>query len=314
MIRRIMLSLQVVACMGITAGLLLLLRINLTDFTGNIFRKMLGRKKGLRETIRAEMKQKKKPYLERELEEVQAILTVTGRAERLPFILTCAVLFFAAGAAGAVMMGNIFMLPVAAGGCMFLPFWYVRLTANHYQKDIAAELETALSIITTAYLRNEDILTAVEENIEYLNDPVKGVFKSFAKGIRFINPDRERALEELKGKIPNEVFTEWVDALRGCLYDRSLKTTLTPIVAKLSDMRIVNAELEYLVFEPRKEFLSMVVLVVGNIPLLYFMNRAWYDTLMGTAAGKLMLSITGAIIFVSAAAVIKLTRPIEYRS
>lgn len=45
-------------------------------------------------------------------------------------------------------------------------------------------------------------------------------------------------------------------------------------------MRIVNAELEYLVVEPRKEFITMVVLAVGNIPLLYFLNPSWYDTLM----------------------------------
>ncbi len=309
-----MLSIQVVACIGIIAGLFILLKVNLMDFTGNIFQKLTGGTKGIREEILEETKQKKKSILRKELEEVQAVLSVTNREAQFPVICTLSLLFFAAGAAGAIMLGNIFLIPVAAVGCMFLPFWYVKLTANHYKKDIAAELETALSIITTAYLRNEDILTAVEENLEYLNHPVKGVFQSFANRIRFINPDLESALEELKGKIPNEVFEEWVDGLKGCLYDRSLKTTLTPIVAKLSDMRIVNAELEYLVFEPRKEFLTMVVLVVGNIPLLYFMNQSWYDTLMHTVVGKIMLSITGAIIFLSAALVIKLTKPIEYRT
>lgn len=197
---------------------------------------------------------------------------------------------------------------------MFLPFWYIRLTASHFKRDVSAELETALSIITTAYLRSEDILTSVEENLEYLNPPVKNVFRDFVSRIRLIDPDLEAALENLKGRIASDVFEEWVDALKACLYDRSLKTTLTPIVAKLSDMRIVNAELEYLVFEPRKEFITMVVLAVGNIPLLYFLNKSWYDTLMHTIPGQIMLSITGIVIFVSAAYVVKLTKPIEYRS
>ena len=155
---------------------------------------------------------------------------------------------------------------------------------------------------------------SVEENLEYLNPPVKTVFADFVSRIRLIDPDLEAALEELKGKIENDVFMEWVDALKSCLYDRSLKTTLTPIVVKLSDMRIVNAELEYLVFEPRKEFITMVVLAVGNIPLLYFLNQSWYDTLMHTIPGQIMLAVTGAIIFVSTACVIKLTKPIEYRT
>ena len=217
-------------------------------------------------------------------------------------------------AAIAVMIGNVFLIPVLACGFLFLPFWYIRLTASHFKKDVSSELETALSIITTAYQRSEDILTSVEENLEYLNPPVKTVFADFVSRIRLIDPDLEAALEELKGKIENDVFMEWVDALKSRLYDRSLKTTLTPIVAKLSDMRIVNAELEYLVFEPRKEFITMVVLAVGNIPLLYFLNQSWYDTLMHTIPGQIMLAVTGAIIFVSTACVIKLTKPIEYRT
>ena len=160
----------------------------------------------------------------------------------------------------------------------------------------------------------QEELDSVEENLEYLNPPVKTVFADFVSRIRLIDPDLEAALEELKGKIENDVLMEWVDALKSCLYDRSLKTTLTPIVAKLSDMRIVNAELEYLVFEPRKEFITMVVLAVGNIPLLYFLNQSWYDTLMHTIPGQIMLAVTVAIIFVSTACVIKLTKPIEYRT
>lgn len=86
------------------------------------------------------------------------------------------------------------------------------------------------------------------------------------------------------------------------------------IPQKVKLMRIVNAELEYMVMEPRKEFITMVALVVGNIPLLYFLNKDWYHTLMHTVVGQIMLSIAAIVIFVSTAHVIKLTKPIEYRS
>ena len=309
-----MLTLQVIACIGIITGAFLLFQIRLNDFTGNIFHRLLDAPKGIREEILEETKRRKKSYFRREIEEVQAILKTTDREELFQLLCTASLLLFAAGAAIAVMIGNVFLVPVLACGFLFLPFWYIRLTASHFKKDVSSELETALSIITTAYLRSEDILTSVEENLEYLNPPVKTVFADFVSRIRLIDPDLEAALEELKGKIENDVFMEWVDALKSCLYDSSLKTTLTPIVAKLSDMRIVNAELEYLVFEPRKEFITMVVLAVGNIPLLYFLNQSWYDTLMHTIPGQIMLAVTGAIIFVSTACVIKLTKPIEYRT
>ena len=60
---------------------------------------------------------------------------------------------------------------------------------------------SALSIITTAYLRSEDLQTAVEENINYLNPPVQGVFNSFLTRIKHIDPDMNAALAELKSAI-----------------------------------------------------------------------------------------------------------------
>ena len=305
-----MLTMQVMACMGIIIGLFLLLGINLTDFTGNILKRLLSGPKGIREEILEQTQRKKKSALRREVEEIQSILKATDRENTFPFLCTVSLVLFAVGAAGAAMLGNFFLVPVAAVGFMFLPFWYIKLTESHFKKDVSAELETALSIITTAYLRSEDILTSVEENLEYLNPPVKNIFQDFVSRIRLIDPD----LDELRTRIADDVFKEWVDTLKSCLYDRSLKTTLTPIVTKLSDMRIVNAELEYMVMEPRKEFITMVALVVGNIPLLYFLNKDWYHTLMHTVVGQIMLSIAAIVIFVSTAHVIKLTKPIEYRS
>ena len=95
--------------------------------------------------------------------------------------------------------------------------------------------------------------------------------------------------------------------------NKNKNTTLTPIVSKLSDMRVVNGELENMVFEPRKEFITMQLLVVGNIPLLYFLNKDWYHALMYTPVGQVILTICFAAIFISGAFVIKLTQPIEYR-
>lgn len=165
----------------------------------------------------------------------------------------------------------------------------------------------------TANLRNEDILTAVEENVHYLNPPVKSVFSDFLAQVKMVNPDIEAALKAMRLKIDNDVFREWCDALTACQHDRSLKTTLTPIVSKLSDIRIVNAELDYLVAAPRKEFISMVILLVGIIPLMYFLNRDWYHTLMHTVVGQMIIAVCGTAIFICTAFVIKLTKPIEFK-
>lgn len=272
-----------------------------------MFRRLTAGPKSIRDEINETTHRKKPGFFRREISEAQTVLQATGKEERFPVLCAASLLLFAVGAGIAIIINNLLLVPVLAAGMMFLPFWYIKLTAGHYRKAVTAELETALSIITTAYLRSEDLQTAVEENINYLNPPVQGVFRSFLTRIKHIDPDVNAALAELKSAIDNEVWREWCEALSACQYDHSMKSTLNPIVAKLSDMRIINGELENLVFAPRKEFISMAALVVLNIPLLYFLNKDWYATLMTTVPGKAVLAVCAAAIFISFARVVKCT-------
>lgn len=308
-----MTAIQLFACAGMIIGAFLLLGLKPVEFTDSLFAYLLRPKRSIREDIKQSSGRKKPGPLRREIAEAQGVLEMTGRSSRFPQVCAVALALFCMGGSLAILLGNFFLAPVMAAGFLFLPFWYVKLTASHYKRDISAELETALSVITTAYLRTEDIVTAVDENLAYLNPPVSRVFRDFRMQVGLVSPDVEAALRTMRGRIDNEVFREWCDALCDCLHDRSLKTTLTSIVTKLSDMRNINAELEYMISEPRREFLVMVIFVVGNIPLIYLLNKDWYHVLMHTPLGQMILAITAAVIFVSASLVVKLTRPIEYR-
>ncbi|MDF1493793.1 type II secretion system F family protein [Caproiciproducens sp. CPB-2] len=305
--------LQLIACVGMTAGAFLLFQISPMQFTDGLFRFLTRKPKNIRDEINEVTKRKKRSFLRREIIETQKVLAMTGQSERFPMVCMVSLLLFVLGVCVAILMQNGFLIPVLALGLMLLPFWQIRLTSVHYRRNVAAELETALSIITTAYLRHEDILTAVEENIDYLNPPVRRVFAEFLTRLKLVDPDVETAIEDMKPKIQNDVFHEWCDAISSCQYDRNLKTTLTPIVNNLSDTRTVNAELDYLVAEPRKEFAMMVLLVIGNIPILYFLNKDWYAALMFTPVGQGTLAVCAAVIFFSVARVIRLTKPIEYK-
>lgn len=80
---------------------------------------------------------------------------MTGRGKRFSLVCAVSLALFCLGGSLAILLGNFFLAPVMAAGFMFLSFWYVKLTASHYKRDISAELETALSVITTAYLRTD---------------------------------------------------------------------------------------------------------------------------------------------------------------
>ena len=308
-----MTAILIVACVGLTAGFFMLFGISPMEFTEGIFSRILAKPNSIKSQINEATRRKKPNLLRREITEAQEILRLTNRTQMFGILCACSLGLAAAGICISAAIGNLFLAPVLAIGLMFVPFWYVKTTATNYKKAISSELETALSMITTAYLRNEDIITSIKENVHYLNAPVKSVFENFISRIKLSNPDLTAAILDMKQHIDNEVFHEWCDSLILCQNDPSLKSTLTPIVNKLSDMRVVNADLEYMVTGPRKEFITMALLVIGNIPLLYMLNKAWYNSLMNTIPGQIILAVSAVGIFVAAAIVIKLTKPIEYK-
>lgn len=308
-----MTTLLLVAFIGLVAGGFMMLSLSPFEFAENIGKLFRNRKKTLARKIKEATSTKKVKGIRKTIIETKEILEVTGKKHLFGTLTVFSIILFIVGTLFALAMNNMLMIPVMAVGFAMLPFWYVMFTANFYRKQLNAELETALSIVTTSYLRSENFILAVEENVAYLNPPVCDVFKLFLAQTNLINADLRLALENIKYKIANEVYREWIDAVIACQDDKSLKTTLTPIISKLSDMRVVSAELDIMLYEPMKEFITMALLLVGNIPLIFFLNRSWFDTLMNTLLGQGVLALSAAALFISLAAVIRLTRPIEYK-
>ena len=306
-------SMILIAFLGLVTGSFLLLGISPFDIIADISKQFKVNEKSLKSKIKEVTQSKKKKGIKRLVEETKEILKATNKESSFSVICIVSFSLLVAGVFVSVLMNNMFLIPVLAFGFALLPFWYVKFTATKWKKELNNELETALSVITTSYMRSESIMTAIDENINYINPPVHDVFKAFLTQTKLINSNIKIALEGLKTKIESAVFHEWVDAIINCQEDKNIKSTLTPIVSKLSDMRIVSAELDYLLYEPIKEFVTMAILLVGNIPLMYFLNKDWYNTLMFTSIGKFILAICGTVIFVSLAAVIRLTKPVEYK-
>jgi len=268
----------------------------------------------IRSRIEASRKNKKVKGLERLFLEVKEVLRLTGKSGMFTVLCMLSMILFIMGVLLSLTMKNIFLVPVLAAGLSLLPFYYVKLTAGKYKRQINVELETALSIISNSYLRGKNtIIRAIEENQPYLNPPVGEVFRNFLLQTKLINSNITEGLEGLKVGVDNAVFHEWVDGVIACQSDHNLKATLPPIVAKLSDVRVVSAELDLLLMEPVKEYVTMLVLLFGSIPLMYFLNKEWYVILMYTGFGKVLLTVCGAAVFLSIPGVVNHTRPIEYK-
>ena len=240
-------------------------------------------------------------------------LQETGKEKQFSVACASALIFMIAGCIVAIVIDNMFLIPVLAVAFALIPFAYLTKTIAIYETQVRGELETALSLITTSYIRCDNLVKAVEENLPNLKPPIKSIFESFLAEATVISPDIRQAIYHLKEKIKNSIYEEWCDTLIACQDDRTLKDTLLPIVAKLTDVRIVNNELKTVLGEVRKEYWMMVCLVIGNIPILYMLNYSWFEALMFTLPGKIVLAICGTVILVTAMLMMKYTRPIEYK-
>ena len=267
----------------------------------------------LRDKARNMRGTKKKHPIYKKLIRMKTALAVTGKSKQFTLVCCASLVLFAGGAILSILINNIFLLPVLSIAFALLPFFYTTSTLSYYEKHTKEELETTLSIISTSYIRSDDIVSAVGENIAYIKPPLREVFQAFVGDVTAVSSNTKRALMNLKDKIDDEIFDEWCDTLIQCQDDRTLKDTLQPVVAKLTDVRVVNNELRTMLSSVRNEYWMMVALVAGNIPLLYFLNREWFNTLMFTTPGKVVLGICGMVILITALFMMKFTKPIAYK-
>lgn len=267
----------------------------------------------LRDKARNLRGNRKKHPLYKKLIWIKTALSVTGKAKQFTLVCCASLILFAGGAILSILINNLFLMPVLSIAFALLPFFYTTSTLAYYEKHTKEELETTLSIISTSYIRSDDIMAAVSENIAYIRPPLREVFQAFIGDATAVSSNTKRAHMNLRDKIDDEIFREWCNTLIQCQDDRTLKDTLQPVVAKLTDVRIVNSELKTMLSSVRNEYWMMVALVAGNIPLLYFLNRDWFNTLLFQTPGKIVLGICGAVILITALFMVKFTKPIEYR-
>lgn len=162
----------------LVSGLLTLFNVRFNDFLHVL---AISGKSTLQDDVDVLLGKPAKGFFNRETLEVEQLLKATGREGRFAMVKRISILLFALGAVLALLMDNPFLIPTLGAGFAFAPVWYLRSTAVAYKKHLNEELETAISVITTSYLRSGDLLKAVKENIPYLNPPVRLILRHLSQ-------------------------------------------------------------------------------------------------------------------------------------
>ena len=280
-----------------SGGIVVLLGITPEVMTQDIM-SLLSRQRSLKYLVAKAQGKVRRSRLQKAVMNVRNALTATHSENKFSLLISVSLIGICAGFLLAALLQNLLLIPVFSGICVVLPYAYVNMLLANYNRRISEELETALSIITTNYVSNDDIIYAVEQSIDYINPPVQQAFRKFLTQTKLINSNVKLAIEQLKGEINNEVFHE---------------KTLQPITARLSDIRIVNAELRNMLMSPRREHIMMVFILLANYPILYFINADWFSVLFDTIFGQVVNCIVAVVVIVTVILAYKYTQPIQYK-
>ena len=186
------------------AATVILLGLTPESITDDLMR-FVSPKQTLRDKVLIAKGKKKSRRLTNEILHIKDALDATGKGKQFTIACAASILLLIVGCIVAVVIDNYFMIPVLAVAFACLPFFYIKSTIAAYDRHVREEMETALSIITTSYIRSDDILGAVQENIVYLKPPVKGIFQSFVGDAMMISSDLKTARRNLKEKISDSI-------------------------------------------------------------------------------------------------------------
>jgi RNAse (barnase) inhibitor barstar len=164
-----------------------------------------------------------------------------------------------------------------------------------------SELSVTLSAISSSYIRSENILEAVRENVVYMNEPVKTVFVKFLRS-NDLNANIAENIKNLKGKVDNKIFGLWCDNLIICRENINQKYALSSIVEQFSSDKALWDELTTELQKPIYTLLVVILMCFSCFPIIYQLGYSMdiynmTDIIFGSFTGQIIIVAFAVILF-----------------
>ena len=208
-------------------------------------------------------------------------------------------------------MDNVLAAIVLAFGMALIPVIYIQLKTGVYIRNLNESVETALSVVTSAYVQSGDLIDAVKSSLKAIPAPMDDIFRKFLFEVEMIDNNVVRALYNMENRIERRHFKDWCAAARHSQSDREIRYTMPGIVERLSEYRQVQMEMDTAMRRMYTDYGLMIVIILGTIPMMALIMPGWFDALMNTVAGKIALSIVLLAIFLCTIGVVITNRPID---
>lgn len=275
-------------------GLFLITDTRLSDITRglmNPFRSRIEREERIRRITG-----KRPNPIQRMMREAAEMLDASGHGEQLHAYEQMSAALAVLGFLFGLVMRNIAASIVLGIALAALPLALIRLRASDYRRLLHEKLEIAMSSVTNSYIAAGDLQLAVENVIHLLPEPTDGIFRRYLTEMQYIDGNQRRAIEAMREEADVWHWKEWCNALIQCQEDQGLRYSLPALVERMSEHRQLMLEADAAMRRMMTDYLLVVLVVLGSIPLMGLMMPDWYDKLMYTTPGKITLAVMLAAI------------------
>ena len=202
------------------------------------------------------------------------------------------------------------ILSIATGIALLpIPYIILKIRGRWYKRSQDEMLESSMNLITNSYLGCNDIITAVNENLDKLDIPKP--FAEFVTDVTLIDSNIKRALMKLDLKIKNKYFSEWIDILI-LAQEKSgdYRFILPAVVQSMNDAKRLQIEADTVMMNVWKDYFTAIILAFSIIPLLRWSNEEWFNILIGTTVGNVLIILLLLATVISAFITLKINKPL----
>lgn len=304
-----MMQLKVLGAILMILGLFLILRVDLVEFI-SLLTKPWQKRRAKKDRI-DRIVGKSPSKLRQMFSNSKEMLDSANMGGDLRRYQLGAVLLAVVGVLIGTAMDNIMAAIVLALGLAVVPVIYIQLKTGVYIRNLNESIETALSVVTSAYVQSGDLVDAVKTSLKAIPSPMDDIFRKFLVDVEMIDSNVVQALYNMSNRVNNRHFKEWCAAARHSQSDREIRYTMPSMVERLSEYRQVQMETDTAMRRMYTDYGLMVVIILSTIPVMAMIMPEWFDALMNTVAGKITLSIVLLAIFLCTIGVVQSNKPID---
>ena len=236
--------------------------------------------------------------------------TVTmGGSSMRTFVCLIVFAFFAGTGLGHMLFTDTFLAVAAGLAVIPVPYIFLKVKSRWYKRSQDELLENSMGLITNSYISGNDIIKAVNENLTKLD--IQKPFAEFIADVTLIDSNIRRGLRRPELKINNRYFSEWIDILV-LSQERSgdMRFILPAVIDGMNDAKRLQIEADTVMMAVWKEYFISIILAFSVIPILRFSNAAWFEILIHTLIGKLLIVLMLVMTIISAFVTLKINRPL----